>query len=119
MSRRRFPAQKDTIMNHPTVIKSLLVSLAILIGIVTGLVAGILARVAGASVAAAARDGGIAFGGTVTLVIVIMTALGLLWLCEFLGSFRADGPYAHRMEPPSPGPAWAASRPACCFFSAI
>jgi hypothetical protein len=65
-------------MNHPTVIKSLLVSLAILIGVVVGLVAGILARVAGRPVAAALRDGGVAFGGTVTLGIVIMTALGLL-----------------------------------------
>jgi hypothetical protein len=65
-------------MNHPTIIKFLLVSLAILIGLVVGLVAGILARVAGTSLAPAIRDGGIAFGGTVTLAIVIMTALGLL-----------------------------------------
>lgn len=65
-------------MNHPTIIKSLLVSLAILTGLIAGLVAGILARVAGKSLAAAIRDGGITFGGTVTLAIMIMTALGLL-----------------------------------------
>jgi hypothetical protein len=65
-------------MNDPTTVKSLLVSLAILVGVIVGLAAGILARVAGKSVAAAIRDGGIAFGGTVTLMLVIMTALGLV-----------------------------------------
>lgn len=65
-------------MNDPTTVKSLLVSVAILVGIVVGLGAGILARAAGKSTAAAIRDGGIAFGGTVTLMIVILTALGLV-----------------------------------------
>lgn len=65
-------------MNHPTTVKSLLVSLAILVGVVAGLVAAIIARIAGKSVAASIRDGGIASGGTVTLIIVIMTALGLV-----------------------------------------
>lgn len=65
-------------MNNPTPIKSLLVLLALLIGIVVGLVTGVLARTAGASLTAAVRDGGIAFGGTVTLVILILDSLALL-----------------------------------------
>jgi hypothetical protein len=65
-------------MNDPTTVKSLLVSLAVLVGVVVGLAAGILARVGGKSTAAAIRDGGIAFGGAVTLMIVILTALGLV-----------------------------------------
>jgi predicted branched-subunit amino acid permease len=65
-------------MNHPMTIKSLLVLLAILIGIVVGLVAGGLARTSGASLTAAIRDSGIAFGGAVTLVILIFNSLGLL-----------------------------------------
>jgi hypothetical protein len=64
-------------MNDPVAVKSLLVSLAILVGVIGGLAAGILARVAGKSVPAAIRDGGIAFGGTVTLMLVILTTLGL------------------------------------------
>jgi hypothetical protein len=65
-------------MNHPTTTKSLLVLLAILIGIVVGLIAGVLARTAGTSLSAAVRHGGIAFGGTVTLTILIFNSLGLL-----------------------------------------
>lgn len=65
-------------MNHPTTIKTLLVALAILIGMIVGLVASILARASGSSLPASIRDGGIAFGGTATLTILIMTALGLL-----------------------------------------
>ena len=65
-------------MNDPIITRSLLVSLAVLIGLVVGLAAGILARVGGKSISGAIRDGGIAFGGTVTLMIVILTAIGLV-----------------------------------------
>jgi hypothetical protein len=49
-----------------------------LIGLIVGLLAGILSHLAGTPLPTAIRDGGVAFGGTVTLVIVIMTALHLL-----------------------------------------
>jgi hypothetical protein len=65
-------------MGHPATIKILLAVLAMLIGVIVGLVAGILARASGSSLPASIRDGGIAFGGTVSLTILIMTALGLL-----------------------------------------
>ncbi|GAA1309038.1 hypothetical protein [Saccharothrix xinjiangensis] len=64
-------------MDNHTVVKVLLIALAMLIGVVVGVFSGILSRVSGAHLAVAIRHGGIAFGGTVTLAIVIITALEL------------------------------------------
>ena len=66
------------IMNQPTNIRILLILLAILIGVVVGLVTGMLSKASGAKLPSAIRDAGIAFGGTVTLTILILKALGLL-----------------------------------------
>jgi len=60
------------------VIRTLLLAVAVLMGVIVGLAASILARVGGKSLPVAIRDGGVAFGGTVTLTVVIMTALKLL-----------------------------------------
>jgi hypothetical protein len=62
-------------MNHFG-IKVLLVVIAILIGIIVGLVAGVLSRLGGADLTAAVIRGGVGFGGTVTLVLLIEHALG-------------------------------------------
>jgi hypothetical protein len=71
------------IMNTPPsgslgMVRTLLVLVAILIGIIVGLVAGILVVASGGGVATAAASGGVAFGGTVPLVLLIERALGLL-----------------------------------------
>lgn len=60
------------------IIRSLLVLVALLLGLVVGQVGGILAVVGGAPIASAFVTGGVAFAGTVTLVLLIQTALGLL-----------------------------------------
>lgn len=59
------------------VIRALLISLAVAAGIITGMVAGILARIGGASWTSSIRQGGMAFGGTVSLIIVVLVALHL------------------------------------------
>ncbi len=65
-------------MNQPSSIRALVVLLAILVGVIVGLIGGMLARASGKKLPAATRDAGIAFGGTVTLAILILSALGLL-----------------------------------------
>lgn len=62
-------------MGHPPIVKALLMTVTVLVGIIVGLVTGILSRAGGSSVPAAIRHGGVAFGGTVSLVILIMTTL--------------------------------------------
>lgn len=60
-------------MNHLLEIRLLVISLTVMTGIVIGLVAAILARLGGASWTSTVRNGGVAFGGTVTLIIVVLT----------------------------------------------
>jgi hypothetical protein len=50
----------------------------VLIGIIVALVAGILATVAGLVLAAAMWAGGVAFGGTLTLALLVEKALDLI-----------------------------------------
>jgi hypothetical protein len=61
-----------------SVVRLLIVTVAVLVGIVVGLVTGVLMYSAGKSWQMAVRDGGIAFGGTVTLVLAVMAAADLL-----------------------------------------
>ncbi|MFC5137235.1 hypothetical protein ACFPK1_03265 [Actinomycetospora rhizophila] len=56
-------------------IRVLLVCIALLLGVAVGQVAGILAIVNGASVAQAFTAGGIAFGATVSLSLLVKDAL--------------------------------------------
>jgi ABC-type dipeptide/oligopeptide/nickel transport system permease component len=58
--------------------RTLLVLVAVLMGLVIGQAAGILAVLARESVAATFITGGATFAGTVTLMILIESALGLL-----------------------------------------
>ncbi|MEU4998182.1 hypothetical protein [Streptomyces sp. NPDC021622] len=56
----------------------LLVGLAVMLGVIVGMAAGLLAWLNGSSATVAIRHGGVAFGGTVTLPILITTTSGLL-----------------------------------------
>lgn len=56
----------------------LLVIISILLGIIVGLITGILAAINNSSTATAVTRGGIGFGGTVTLTVLIMNALGVV-----------------------------------------
>lgn len=58
--------------------RALLVLVALLLGIVFGQLGGILVAVGGATLAADFITGGVAFAGTVTLVLLIEKSLGLL-----------------------------------------
>ncbi|GAA2669667.1 hypothetical protein [Actinoplanes palleronii] len=58
--------------------RTLLVLVAILVGIIVGLGTGILMAVSGSVLATAAISGGVAFGSTVPLVLLIESTLGLL-----------------------------------------
>ncbi|MFE0258321.1 hypothetical protein [Streptomyces sp. NPDC059010] len=49
-----------------------------MLGLVVGLAAGVLSYIERSSVTEAIRHGALVFGGTVTLVILIMTSLGSL-----------------------------------------
>lgn len=59
-------------------VKTLLITLAMLAGVIVGLLAGILSHLAGNPLPIAIRDGGSAFGVAVTLIVLIMGAVGLL-----------------------------------------
>jgi len=59
-------------------IKTLLVIVAVLVGIIVALIAGILASVGGAVLSVTIASGGVAFGGALTLVLLVENALGLL-----------------------------------------
>jgi hypothetical protein len=59
-------------------VRVLLLLLATTIAVIVGLLSGILSRAGGSPLPTAVRHGGVAFGGTVPLVIVVMTALHLL-----------------------------------------
>lgn len=61
-----------------SIIRVLLVTIALLLGTVSGLVVGILSSLGGSPGPLAARHGGVALGGTMTLVLAVMAALGLL-----------------------------------------
>ncbi|MEW1838519.1 hypothetical protein AB0392_11245 [Nonomuraea angiospora] len=61
-----------------TPIKALLVTIAVLIGIILAQTAGYLARAGGSQMPAVLSRAGIAFAGTVTLTLLIMTSLGAL-----------------------------------------
>jgi hypothetical protein len=56
----------------------LLVIIALLVGLIVALIAAFLSSRDGVSLASASTRGGIAFAGTVTLVLLIMNALGAL-----------------------------------------
>jgi hypothetical protein len=60
------------------VVRLLIVVVAVLVGIIVGQVSGILACANGRSLSSAFAAGGVAFGGTVTLAILIANSLGLL-----------------------------------------
>jgi hypothetical protein len=62
-------------MNGPG-LRALLVLVAVLVGIIVGLVAGIVSRIGGTPSPAAVLRGGAACGGTITLVVLIMSTLG-------------------------------------------
>lgn len=61
----------------PGLVRTLLVLVAILIGIIVALIAGILVMTSGGAFSAAAASAGVAFGGTVPLVLLIEKSLGL------------------------------------------
>ncbi|GAA1705503.1 hypothetical protein GCM10009765_63510 [Fodinicola feengrottensis] len=65
-------------MTSPSMSRSLLVIIAVLIGLIVALIAGILSSKDGASPAAASIRGAVAFAGTVTLMLLILNALGAL-----------------------------------------
>jgi hypothetical protein len=65
-------------LNPPNSTKILLVTVAVLIAVIVALVAFNLSRNQGAHLTAAVTHSGIAFGGTVPLVLLTMSAAGLL-----------------------------------------
>jgi hypothetical protein len=65
-------------MSSSGAVRTLLVLVAILIGLVVGLAAGMHSRFCGKPRRVAVREGCIAFGATVPLVILIMKELHLL-----------------------------------------
>ncbi|MBT2449178.1 hypothetical protein J7F03_19180 [Streptomyces sp. ISL-43] len=65
-------------MGRSIEVRVLLIGLAVMLGVIVGMAAGLLAWLSGSSAPVAIRHGGVAFGGAVTLSILIMTALGLL-----------------------------------------
>ncbi|MER5482351.1 hypothetical protein ACWGVR_02165 [Streptomyces xanthophaeus] len=65
-------------MGRSIEVRVLLMGLAVMLGVIVGMTAGLLAWLGGSSTPVAIRHGGVGFGGTVTLAILIMTALGLL-----------------------------------------
>jgi hypothetical protein len=69
---------KDVIMSGDVGVQVLLVLVALLIGVIAALLAGLLSRIGGAHLTAAILRGGVAFGGTVTFVMMLMNAIGLL-----------------------------------------
>lgn len=63
-------------MSDVHVIRALLVLVALLLGALVGTVAGFLTRLGGAPPAAAVRQASVGFAATVTLAVVVGTALG-------------------------------------------
>ncbi|WP_330256920.1 hypothetical protein OG874_21575 [Nocardia sp. NBC_00565] len=57
------------------VISALLITVVVLVGIIVAGVTAMLSKISGAPVARAVRDGGVAFAGTVTLALLLMTSL--------------------------------------------
>lgn len=57
--------------------KGLVLAVALLIGVIVGMATGILSRAGGAGTALAIRHGGIAFGGTVSLGLLILSTMGV------------------------------------------
>ncbi|MEV7388666.1 hypothetical protein [Streptomyces sp. NPDC091215] len=64
-------------MGRSIEVRVLLIGLAVLLGVIVGMTAGLLAWLSGSSALVAIRHGGVAFGGTVTLSILVMTTLDL------------------------------------------
>ena len=62
-------------MNGYSLVRTLLVLVALLLGVIVGETAGILAVVGGSTITAAFVTGGVAFGGTVTLALLVQSAL--------------------------------------------
>jgi hypothetical protein len=62
----------------PPVVKFLVAAVVSLVGVIVGLIAGILAVTNGKSWQGAVRDGGVAFGGTVTVITGVLVAVHLL-----------------------------------------
>jgi hypothetical protein len=58
--------------------KALLVVVAVLFGIIVALIAGILASVGGAGISSAIASGGVGFGGSVSLALLVEKALDLI-----------------------------------------
>ncbi|WP_067470334.1 hypothetical protein [Nocardia amamiensis] len=63
---------------HDPILKALLLTIAVLFGIIIGIVTGLLAHARGAHLAAAIREGGVGFAGTVTLTVLLLAHLGTL-----------------------------------------
>jgi len=62
----------------PLFIRALWIGVAVLAGVVSALVAGIVSRSGGSSLTTAIRHGAVTFAASVTLLILILTALGLV-----------------------------------------
>jgi hypothetical protein len=65
-------------VNHHQPLVALLVVIAVLFALIVGLIVGFMAKLSGDTAVIALRQAGVAFMSTVTLVLVIMTALGVL-----------------------------------------
>lgn len=65
-------------MGRSVEVRLLLTGVAVMLGVTVGMAAALLAWLTGSSTPVAIRHGGVAFGGAVTLTILIMGALGLL-----------------------------------------
>jgi hypothetical protein len=59
-------------------VKTLLVVVALLLGMIVALITGMLASAGGAGLSSAIASSGVGFGGSVSLMLLIEKALGLL-----------------------------------------
>jgi hypothetical protein len=71
-------ARQETLVNSRADVKILLVAIALLIATIVALITFILSHTSGAHLATATIRSGVAFGGTVPLVLLIMGTAGLL-----------------------------------------
>jgi hypothetical protein len=74
----RAPRRGSTRRTDSKIVRILLVLLALLVGVIVGLVAGILAVATDSTIPGAVATGAVAFGGAVSLAILLQRALDLL-----------------------------------------
>ncbi|WP_406266581.1 hypothetical protein OH799_20530 [Nocardia sp. NBC_00881] len=65
-------------MHDNQLTKILLITISVLLGIIIGIITALLAHARGAHPAAAIRDGGVGFAGTVGLTILLLSHLDAL-----------------------------------------